>query len=107
MLRVARRLGESEPVTAKTTYLGAHALPPAFDRRPADYIDSVVAQLPQVAASGLADAVYAFRARISLYPAQVPRGFAAPTLLGLPVTLHSVPLSDSNAPNPVARPAGH
>src|SRR3546814_11751905 len=71
MLRVARRLGESEPVTVKTTYLGAHALPPEFDRRPEDYIDSVVAQLPQVEASGLTDAVDAFCERIAFYPEQV------------------------------------
>src|SRR3546814_13893483 len=69
-LRVARRLGESEPVTVKTTYLGAHAIPPEFDRRPEEYIDTVVADLPQVAASGLADAVDGFCERIAFYPEQ-------------------------------------
>src|SRR3546814_11190085 len=73
MLRVARRLGESEPVTVKTTYLGAHALPPEFDRRPEDYTDSVVAQRPQVAASGLAGAADAFCERVAFYPSQVAR----------------------------------
>src|SRR3546814_14223276 len=89
MLRVARRLGESEPVTVKTTYLGAHALPPEFDRRPEDYIDSVVAQLPQVAASGLADAVDAFCERSAFYPDQVARVFEAAPLLGLPGKRHA------------------
>src|SRR3546814_664193 len=106
MLRVARRLGESEPVTVKTTYLGAHALPPEFDRRPEDYIDSVVAQLPQVAASGLADAVDAFCERIAFYPEQVARVFEAATLLGLPVKLHADQLSDSKGANLVARFGG-
>src|SRR3546814_464689 len=45
MLRVARRLGEDEPVTVRTTYLGAHAIPPEFDRRPEEYIDTAVAAL--------------------------------------------------------------
>ncbi|MEQ8354513.1 MAG: imidazolonepropionase [Kiloniellaceae bacterium] len=94
MLRVARRLGESVPVTVKTTFLGAHALPPEFDGRPEDYIDSVVAMLPTVAESGLADAVDAFCERIAFYPEQVARVFAAAERHGLPVKLHADQLSD-------------
>ncbi|MGF1632188.1 MAG: imidazolonepropionase [Kiloniellaceae bacterium] len=106
MLRVARRLGTDEPVTVKTTYLGAHAIPPEFDRRPEDYIDSVVAALPEVAASGLADAVDAFCERIAFYPEQVARVFEAATAAGLPVKLHADQLSDSKGANLVARFGG-
>ena len=94
MLRVARRLGESAPVTVKTTFLGAHALPVEFDRRPEDYIDAVVAMIPEVAASGLADAVDAFCERIAFYPEQVARVFEAAEAAGLPVKLHADQLSD-------------
>ncbi|GAB4223610.1 MAG: imidazolonepropionase [Kiloniellaceae bacterium] len=94
MLRVARRLGESAPVTVKTTFLGAHALPGEFDRRPEDYIDAVVAMIPEVAASGLADAVDAFCERIAFYPEQVARVFEAAEAAGLPVKLHADQLSD-------------
>jgi imidazolonepropionase len=106
MLRVARRLGAEEPVTVRTTYLGAHAIPPEFDRRPEDYIDSVVAALPEVAASGLADAVDAFCERIAFYPEQVARVFEAATAAGLPVKLHADQLSDSKGANLVARFGG-
>src|SRR3546814_7864818 len=60
----------SDLVTVRTTYLGAHAIPPEFDRRPEEYIDTVVADLPKVAASGLADAVDGFCERIAFYPEQ-------------------------------------
>ena len=106
MLRVARRLGAEEPVTVKTTYLGAHAIPPEFDRRPEEYIDSVVAALPEVAASGLADAVDAFCERIAFYPEQVARVFEAAAAAGLPVKLHADQLSDSKGANLVARFGG-
>src|SRR3546814_3564356 len=89
MLRVARRLGEDEPVTVRTTYLGAHAIPPEFDRRPEEYIDTVVADLPKVAASGLADAVDGFCERIAFYPEQMARVFETATAAGLPVKLHA------------------
>lgn len=94
MLRVARRLGDNHPVTVKTTFLGAHALPPEFDNRPEDYIDAVIAMMPEVAASGLADAVDAFCERIAFYPEQVARVFEAARAAGLPVKLHADQLSD-------------
>jgi imidazolonepropionase len=60
-LAVARRLGEARPVTVRTTFLGAHALPP--ERR--DDRDRYVAEvadimLPALAADGLVDAVDGF-----------------------------------------------
>ena len=106
MLRVARRLGAEEPVTVKTTYLGAHAIPPEFDRRPEEYIDTVVAQLPEVAASGLADAVDGFCERIAFYPEQMARVFEAAAAAGLPVKLHADQLSDSKGASLVARYGG-
>ncbi len=51
MLRVARRLEEALPVTVRTTFLGAHALPEEFKELGADaYIDHVCHDiLPKVA----------------------------------------------------------
>ena len=61
MLRVARRLGRSLPLTVRATCLAAHALPPEFTGRPDDYIDEVARRmLPVLAAEGLVDAVDAF-----------------------------------------------
>jgi len=93
-LRVARALGEGLPVTVKTTFLGAHALPPEFAERAEDYIEAVVAMLPEVAASGLADAVDAFCETIAFSPEQIARVFAAARVQGLPVKLHADQLTD-------------
>jgi len=93
-LRVARQLGREQPVTLRTTYLGAHALPPEFDGRPDDYIDAVCSWLPALHAEGLVDAVDAFCDRIGFTPAQTRRVFDAAKRLGLPVKLHAEQLSD-------------
>jgi imidazolonepropionase len=93
-LRVARALGAARPVTVKTTFLGAHALPPEFAGRDEAYVDAVVAMMPRVAASGLADAVDAFCETIAFSPEQTARVFEAARRNGLPVKLHADQLSD-------------
>ncbi len=94
MLRVARWLGDSLPVTVKTTFLGAHAVPPEFDGDTEAYLDAVLAMLPQVADSGLADAVDGFCEGIAFSNAQIRRLFEAARNLGLPLKLHADQLSD-------------
>ncbi len=95
MLRVARRIGEMLGITVRTTFLGAHALPPEYHGRADDYIDMLCAQmLPAVAESGLADAVDAFCEGIGFTPAQTRRVFTRARALGLPVKLHADQLSD-------------
>jgi imidazolonepropionase len=94
-LRVARRLGEMESVSVRTTFLGAHALPPEFVGRADDYIAEVCRMLPQLRAQGLVDAVDAFCESIAFSPAQTQRVFEAAHALGLPVKLHAEQLSDS------------
>lgn len=50
LLKVARRLGEELPVTVKTTFLGAHSVPPEFAKDRQGYIDLVIDEmLPAVA----------------------------------------------------------
>jgi len=93
-LRVARRLGEALAVTVKTTFLGAHAVPPEFKDRDAGYIAEVVAMMPRVAESGLADAVDAFCETIGFSPEQTAQIFEAAHAEGLPVKLHADQLSD-------------
>lgn len=93
-LRVARRIGATLPVDVRTTFLGAHALPPEFDGRADDYVDAVCAMLPALHAEGLVDAVDAFCERIAFAAAQTRRVFEAARALGLPVKLHAEQLSD-------------
>ncbi len=94
-LRVARRLGEAYGVTVRTTFLGAHALPPEYAGRSQDYI-AVVCQemLPALAAEGLVDAVDVFCERIAFSLAETEQVFQAAKALGLPVKLHAEQLSD-------------
>lgn len=94
-LRVARRLGESQGVSVRTTFLGAHALPPEFAGRADDYVAEVERMLPALHAEGLVDAVDAFCERIAFSPGQTRRVFEAARGLGLPVKLHAEQLSDS------------
>jgi imidazolonepropionase len=94
-LRVARRLGEALGVTVRTTFLGAHALPPEYAGRSADYIDNVCRHMmPALAAEGLVDAVDVFCERIGFSLAETEQVFRAAQALGLPVKLHAEQLSD-------------
>jgi len=93
-LRVVRRLGRELPLTVRSTFLGAHALPPEFTGRPDDYVDAVCDWLPRLHAEGLVDAVDAFCETIGFTPAQTRRVFEAARALGLPVKLHAEQLSD-------------
>jgi len=96
MLRVARKLEALRPVKIVTTWLAAHALPPAFKNRPDDYIDEVaIPGLVRAAEEGLVDAVDGFCETIGFSPAQIERVFQAAASLGLPVKLHAEQLSDS------------
>ena len=104
MLRVARALGNALPVTVRTTFLGAHALPPEFDGRADAYIDEICERmLPEVARAGLADAVDAFCERIGFSAAQTERVFEAARRLGLPVKLHAEQLSNQGGARLAAR----
>ena len=76
-LQVARSLGQAHRVDVRTTFLGAHALPPEFAGRQDDYVDAVCAMLPSLHARGLVDAVDAFCEGIGFSPAQTRRLFEA------------------------------
>ncbi len=93
-LRVARRLGQQWPVTVRTTFLGAHAMPPGQSGKDA-YIAAVARQmLPAIAAEGLADAVDGFCEGIGFSPEQIATVFRAARQAGLAVKLHADQLSN-------------
>lgn len=104
MLRVARHLGQTLPLTVRATCLAAHALPPEFAGRADDYIEEVARRmLPVLAAEGLVDAVDAFCEHLAFSPAQVERVFQAAAQLGLPVKLHAEQLSSLHGASLAAR----
>ncbi len=104
LLRVARLIGSVAPICVRTTFLGAHALPPEFAGRPDAYIDCVCDEmLPAVAGEGLADAVDAFCEGIAFSTEQTARVFDTACKLGLPVKLHADQLSDLGGAQLAAR----
>ncbi|NQZ07900.1 MAG: imidazolonepropionase [Algicola sp.] len=107
MLKVARLLGEHHPATVKTTFLGAHALPPEFKGNADGYIDLVCNEmLPAVHEQGLADAVDAFCEGIGFSLEQTKRVFDKAVELGLPVKLHAEQLSNLGGSELVAKYKG-
>jgi imidazolonepropionase len=94
MLKVARAIGVELGVTVRTTFLGAHALPPEYAGRADSYVDAACDWLRRLHGEGLVDAVDAFCEGIGFSPAQVRRVFDAARALGLPVKLHADQLSD-------------
>ncbi len=90
MLRVARRIETQRPVTIKTSFLGAHAVPPEFAGKPDAYIDTVcLPTLRAATAEGLVDAVDGFCEDIAFDRDQIARVMQCAADLGLPVKLHA------------------
>lgn len=94
MLRVARRIGTARQVRVKTSFLGAHAVPPEYtDHADAYLADVCLPALEAARAEGLVDAVDAFCEGIAFSPEQVAVVFDRARDLGLPVKLHAEQLS--------------
>ncbi len=88
MLRVARRLGEETPLTVKTTFLGAHAIP--VDKTREAYLNLVVNEmLPQVAAEGLADYIDVFCEQGFFTPEETTKVVEAGNKHGLTAKIHA------------------
>ncbi len=96
MLRVARQLATARPVRIRTSFLGAHAVPPEYSGRADAYIDEVcIPALEAAHAAGLVDAVDGFCEGIAFQPSQIARLFDRARQLGLPVKIHAEQLSNN------------
>ena len=61
MLRVIKKLKELSPLTIKSTFLGAHAIPARYKSDSAEYVDLIINEMiPQVASEELADYIDVF-----------------------------------------------
>ncbi len=61
MLRVIRKLKELSPLTIKSTFLGAHAVPADYKGRQGEYVDLIINEMiPEVAGEELADYIDVF-----------------------------------------------
>ncbi|MCR8827515.1 imidazolonepropionase [Pseudosulfitobacter koreensis] len=104
MLRVARRIADMRPVTVRTSYLGAHAVPPEFAGDADGYLDQVcIPTLHAAHAEGLVDAVDGFCEGIAFDTTQIALVFDAARALGLPVKLHAEQLSNIGGTQLAAR----
>ncbi|MDD9984469.1 MAG: imidazolonepropionase [Gammaproteobacteria bacterium] len=95
MLRTAHRIARERPVRIRTSFLGAHAVPPEYAGRSDAYLDEVCLPALEAAHSqSLVDAVDGFCEGIAFTPAEIERVFERARALGLPVKLHAEQLSD-------------
>lgn len=104
MLRAAKRIAEILPLTIKTTFLGAHTVPPEYRGKADEYVDLICQQmLPDIANEKLADAVDMFCEKIAFTLEQTERVFKAAAAHGLPVKCHAEQLSGSGSAELAAR----
>lgn len=95
MLRVIRRLSNEGPIELVPTFLGAHAVPPEYSGRKAEYVRLVCEQMiPRIAEEGLAEYCDAFLERGYFDEDDVRRVFSSASSHGLRLRLHADQLSD-------------
>ncbi|WP_368180948.1 imidazolonepropionase [Aeromonas sp. R7-5] len=95
MLRVARRLGEEQPIRVKTTLLAAHAVPPEYRDDPDSWVETICQEIiPAAAEAGLADAVDVFCEHIGFSLAQTEQVYLAADQYNLAVKGHMDQLSN-------------
>jgi imidazolonepropionase len=103
-LRAARALEGERRVSIVTSLLAAHAVPPEYAERRAEYARFVAEEiLPRAASEGLADAVDAFCENIAFTPEETAMVFEAAQRCGLPVKLHADQLTDGGGAALAAR----
>ncbi|HYZ32265.1 MAG TPA: imidazolonepropionase [Crenalkalicoccus sp.] len=103
-LRVARRLGALHPVSIVTTLLAAHAVPPEYEGRRAEYARQVADVIvPAAAAAGLADAVDVFHDRLGFSDAETEWVLDSARRAFLPLKLHADQHGDAGSAALAAR----
>jgi len=101
-LRVARRLGAELPLSVVTTLLAAHAVPPEYAGRRADYA-RLVAEETVPAAVGLADAVDIFHDTLAFDDTETGWVLDAARRHGIPAKLHGDQHADAGSAALAAR----
>ena len=93
-LRAARQLGHDNPITVRTSFLGAHALPPERAGDSRTYVAEVCKMIHPLADEGLVDAVDAFCEKIAFSVEETAQVFARARECRLRVKLHADQLSN-------------
>lgn len=96
MLRVAKRVAQTTPLTVKTTFLGAHAIPEEFKGRRGEYVDEIISvMIPLVATDDLAEYVDVFTEEGFFSVEDTDRIFNAAIKYGLRPKIHANQMSFS------------
>lgn len=96
MLRVINRLKQSLSIPIKSTFLGAHAIPPQFKENRIAYIDLIINQmLPAIALEQLADYCDVFCERNYFSPEETIQILNAAKKHGILAKVHAEQLSNS------------
>ncbi len=94
LLRVARRVGTETPLTVKTTFLGAHAVPKGVSK--AHYIDLIIEEMiPAVASEKLADYIDVFCEEGFFSPDETERILMEGSRYGMKGRVHANQLHNS------------
>ncbi len=90
MLRVIKRLKKDTPLTIKSTFLGAHAVPKNFKGKQDKYVDYVISEMiPVIATENLADYIDVFCDKGFFTVEQTDRILLAGTKYGLRAKIHA------------------
>ncbi len=90
MLRVIKRLKQSNSIPIKATFLGAHAFPTEFKNNRSAYVDQIINEmLPQIAEQKLADYIDVFCDRGFFNPEETDRILKAGEKYGLKSKIHA------------------
>ena len=96
MLRVIRRIKEESPVTVRSTFLGAHAVPAEYRENRKGYVDLIVDEMiPAVAAARLADYIDVFCDRGFFSVEETARILEAGARHGMRPKIHANELASS------------
>jgi len=89
ILRVIKRLKQTHPLTIKSTFLGAHAIPTLYKEDREGYVQLIIREmLPAIAAEGLADFIDVFCEKNYFTPEEMGHILQAGAEYGLRAKVH-------------------
>ncbi len=98
ILDIMQQLHQDQPLDIISTFMGAHAVPPEFRRRPEAYVDVLVKSwIPAIATTGLAEFCDVFCDRGAFTVAQARRILATAQECGLVPRIHAGQLAHTGA----------
>jgi len=96
MLRVAKRVGEMTPLTVKSTFLGAHAVPVRYAGHKEEYVNEIISEMiPVIATEELAEYIDVFTEEGFFSVEDTDRIFNAGMKYGLRPKVHANQMSFS------------